>query len=657
MGLFDTRIEYKPFEYPEYYTEGWLKQSQAHWLHTEISMQKDIKQWHEVLSFEEKHIIENILLAFAQTEVAIEDYWANMVAKWFPKHEIIEMARSFSYFETIHATSYSYLNESLGLENFKGFLREPTMSKRFEMLINTKADYTPAELKNSHSARCDIAKSIAIFSAFGEGVALYSSFAVLYSFSLKGLLQGVAQQMKYSVRDECYSPDTEVLTTDGWVRFDELNGSEKLAQYNIQTKEISFTIPNRLVVKDFEGELINFTGEKYSIDGLVTPEHDMVFKYDYHTDYRKVKAKDLKLSPKARVPVAGYKTNGELTKMSAEDKFRVATQAYGFISKRYTGERVGTIPVQFTFSKQRKIKRLKDLLQQLGYSYTERLEALRENNPNRKQQLAITVNVPLAVNITKNFDWVNLANITSSWVDDFVEELSCWDDSIGSDCKYIYYSSIESANLDKIQAICSLGGYFTTRSVQKDDRADTYNDVYRLYIHKSDYKRLGCVSATNIYYAGKVYCATVPDGALLTRRNGKPLIAGNCLHSTMGATLFRHLCEEYPEVRRDVKDEILKAGQLIIDLEHNFIDKLFELGDLDNLKADDLKHFIVQRTNTKIAELGYEPIVYFPYDENKANELSWFYVLSGGTAHADFFALRPTDYAKAGDDEDWSDLF
>ena len=26
MGLFDKRIAYKPFEYPDYYTEGWLKQ-------------------------------------------------------------------------------------------------------------------------------------------------------------------------------------------------------------------------------------------------------------------------------------------------------------------------------------------------------------------------------------------------------------------------------------------------------------------------------------------------------------------------------------------------------------------------------------------------------------------------------------------------------
>ena len=54
MGLFDERIAYKPFEYPEYYTEGWLKQAQAFWLHTEISMQSDIKDWKEKLNEKEK---------------------------------------------------------------------------------------------------------------------------------------------------------------------------------------------------------------------------------------------------------------------------------------------------------------------------------------------------------------------------------------------------------------------------------------------------------------------------------------------------------------------------------------------------------------------------------------------------------------------------
>ena len=62
MGLFDNRVEYKPFEYPEYYTEGWLKQAQAFWLHTEISMSGDVKDWNERLTDKEKSLVGNILL-------------------------------------------------------------------------------------------------------------------------------------------------------------------------------------------------------------------------------------------------------------------------------------------------------------------------------------------------------------------------------------------------------------------------------------------------------------------------------------------------------------------------------------------------------------------------------------------------------------------
>jgi ribonucleoside-diphosphate reductase beta chain len=191
MGLFDNRIEYKPFEYPEYYTEGWLKQAQAFWLHTEISMSGDVKDWNERLTDKEKSLVGNILLGFAQTECAVSDYWTQKVVGWFPKHEIQQMAMMFGSQETIHAVAYSYLNETLGLEDFEAFLHEPATAKRFENLVAYEGN----------SPR-GIASSLAIFSAFAEGVSLYSAFAVLYSFQMRNLLKGIGQQMKWSVRDE-----------------------------------------------------------------------------------------------------------------------------------------------------------------------------------------------------------------------------------------------------------------------------------------------------------------------------------------------------------------------------------------------------------------------------------------------------------------------
>ena len=191
MGLFNERIPYKPFEYPEYYTEGWLKQAQAFWLHTEIPMSGDVKDWNEKLTTEEKNLVGNILLGFAQTECAVSDYWTQNVVGWFPKHEIQQMAMMFGSQETIHAVAYSYLNETLGLENFEAFLHEPTTADRFDNLVSYNG-----------SDPVGIGRSLAIFSAFAEGVSLYSAFAVLYSFQLRNLLKGIGQQMKWSVRDE-----------------------------------------------------------------------------------------------------------------------------------------------------------------------------------------------------------------------------------------------------------------------------------------------------------------------------------------------------------------------------------------------------------------------------------------------------------------------
>jgi len=191
VPLFTERIPYKPFEYPEYYTEGWLKQAQAFWLHTEIPMSGDVKDWKEKLTPEEKSLVGNILLGFAQTECAVSDYWTQKVVSWFPKHEIQQMAMMFGSQETIHAVAYSYLNETLGLEDFEAFLHEPATAERFDNLV--AYDGTDP---------IGIGRSLAIFSAFAEGVSLYSAFAVLYSFQLRNLLKGIGQQMKWSVRDE-----------------------------------------------------------------------------------------------------------------------------------------------------------------------------------------------------------------------------------------------------------------------------------------------------------------------------------------------------------------------------------------------------------------------------------------------------------------------
>ena len=193
--LIEPRIVYKPFEYPEAY-DYWLKQQQAHWLHTEVPMMSDLNDWKQNLSATEKNIIGSILKGFAQTETIVNDYWSGLVTKWFRKPEVIMMATTFGAFETIHAEAYSLLNETLGLDDFAEFMEDEATMAKIEALTSVRDSF------NGEKDWHEIAKSLAIFSAFTEGVNLFSSFAILLSFKMRNKLKGVGQIVEWSIRDE-----------------------------------------------------------------------------------------------------------------------------------------------------------------------------------------------------------------------------------------------------------------------------------------------------------------------------------------------------------------------------------------------------------------------------------------------------------------------
>ena len=189
------RLIYKPFEYQEA-ADYWLKQQQAHWLHTEVPMMSDLTDWNSNLNETEKNIIGSILKGFAQTETVVNDYWSGLVTKWFRKPEIVAMAVTFGSFETIHAEAYSLLNETLGLDNFDEFLEDEATMAKIQNLMDIRDSFEGDT--NWH----EVAKSLAIFSAFTEGVNLFSSFAVLLSFKMRNKLKGVGQIVEWSIRDE-----------------------------------------------------------------------------------------------------------------------------------------------------------------------------------------------------------------------------------------------------------------------------------------------------------------------------------------------------------------------------------------------------------------------------------------------------------------------
>jgi ribonucleoside-diphosphate reductase beta chain len=252
MTLLTPRATYAPFEYQQAY-RYWELQQQSHWMHTEISMASDINDWKLNLSDTEKHVIGHILKGFTQSEVFIQEYWGQMVGKWFKKPEIQMMAATFSAFESIHAVSYAYLNQSLGLEDFEAFLHEPSAKAKIDRLIGTKG-----------KTKEEIARSLAIFSAFNEGVNLFSSFAVLLNFSRFNKLKGVGQIIAFSIKDESLHSDAGCWLFRTLV--------EEFPEVMTEALKEEIYDAARLTV-ELEDNFISKAFEKGSIEGI--DQHDL----------------------------------------------------------------------------------------------------------------------------------------------------------------------------------------------------------------------------------------------------------------------------------------------------------------------------------------------------------------------------------------------
>jgi ribonucleoside-diphosphate reductase beta chain len=251
MSITTPRYYYKPFEYQQAF-DFYEKQQQVHWLPSEVPLASDLNDWKLKLSDSEKNLIGNILKAFAQTEVHVNDYWSSKVSQWFPKPEIVAMTSTFGSFESIHAHAYARLNEELGLEDFKAFMEDEASKSKIERLL--EVTYDNIEEK---------AQSLAIFSAFTEGVNLFSSFAVLMSFQLRNLMKGTGQIVAWSVRDESLHSKAGCWLFRTLLEEQPSLNTPQLRDKIIEACELSVKLEYDFIDKVFEmGNLENLTKEQ-----------------------------------------------------------------------------------------------------------------------------------------------------------------------------------------------------------------------------------------------------------------------------------------------------------------------------------------------------------------------------------------------------------
>lgn len=195
MSIFDKRLQYKPFEYPEIlqFTEAINK---AYWVHSEVDFTADTQDFHSHLSAAERTAVKNSLLAIAQIEVAVKSFWGNLFHH-LPKPEFNGLGSTFAECEFRHSEAYSRLLEVLGYNNqFETLVEVPVIRERI--------DYLSQALGNAKSTdHKEYAFSLILFSILIENVSLFSQFAIILSFArFKGLMKNVSNIIAWTSIDE-----------------------------------------------------------------------------------------------------------------------------------------------------------------------------------------------------------------------------------------------------------------------------------------------------------------------------------------------------------------------------------------------------------------------------------------------------------------------
>jgi len=337
------------------------------------------------------------------------------------------------------------------------------------------------------------------------------------------------KQFKYCCIDECFKGSTEILTEKGFQRFDTLDQNLKVAQYDIDNEQISFTSPTRYIKKEYDGEMISIKTTK-NVDIDATANHEaIVTKLLSRNKREKIKFKDVKVSYK--LPVAG-EACGEDNTLTPLEKIYIALQADGNILNTYKKTRYttkdrtpGNSTLLFSFSKERKILDLLTLLEQSNLDYKEIKTQPPRGNIKARRRWCV-YNVP---NASKNL-WDNLSidSLSFDKAKAIIDYMVKWDGSIISKT-LCYYSSTVKANTDFYQAVSLLAGYKTNQITQVDNRKESYKDVHRLFINKSS-REVGMQKTPikKYNYNGLVYCVEVPKHNIVVRQNNKVLITGNC---------------------------------------------------------------------------------------------------------------------------------
>jgi ribonucleoside-diphosphate reductase beta chain len=260
MNLFKERTHYKPFTY-DWAFESYDMQQKMHWLPSEVSLHEDVRDWNERLTEPEKNLINQILKFFTQGDVDIAKAYLDKYLPKFKVPEVRMMLTSFAASEANHAHSYSMLNDTLGLpeSEFKAFQEYKEMADKHKYLFKDKGKGVEG-----------LARDIACFSAFGEGLQLFASFVMLLNFQRFGRMKGMCQIVTWSIRDESHHVESMIKLFKEMIK-------ENPSMWNDDFKATIYQTCRDMV--ELEDKFIDLAFEQGGIRGLEPKEVKQYIRY------------------------------------------------------------------------------------------------------------------------------------------------------------------------------------------------------------------------------------------------------------------------------------------------------------------------------------------------------------------------------------------
>jgi ribonucleoside-diphosphate reductase beta chain len=261
-NLQEERSNFKPFNYPWAY-DAWLKHEQIHWLHSEVPMLEDVKDWKNRLTASEKQFLTHIFRFFTQGDIDVAGGYVNNYLPYFPQPEVRMMLLGFAAREALHIAAYSHLIETLGLPDtmYNQFLEYQAMKDKHEYVLDIAEQNTTKE---------NTAKHIAVFSAFTEGMQLFSSFIMLLNFPRNGTMKGMGQIVTWSIVDE-------TMHTESMIKLFRTYIEENKEIWNDSLKGELYTIAEKMVV--LEDKFIDLAFEMGEMQRLTKEDVKMYIRY------------------------------------------------------------------------------------------------------------------------------------------------------------------------------------------------------------------------------------------------------------------------------------------------------------------------------------------------------------------------------------------